>query len=129
MESVATQRENLRQYREQLQAVDDGLRAGGASAEEREELEALRAELVDVIALTEELIAGCVDGEGASAGIAEASAGVAGAELAEPKLESAVGFDFVPLMTALKAQDFLEADQLTHNSEHVRAPPAAFFAR
>lgn len=83
MESVTTQRENLRQYREQLQAVDDGLRAGGASAEEREELEALRAELVDVIALTEELIAGCVDGEGASAGIAEASAGVAGAELAE----------------------------------------------
>jgi len=46
-------------------------------------------------------------------------------ELAEPKLESSTGFDFVPLLTALKAQDFLEADQLTRDGLITLAGPAA----
>lgn len=46
-------------------------------------------------------------------------------ELAEPKLESSTGFDFVPLLTALKAQDFLEADQLTRDGLITIAGPAA----
>ena len=47
------------------------------------------------------------------------------AELAEPKLETSTGFDFVPLMTALKAQDFLEADQLTRDGLIMLAGEAA----
>ena len=35
------------------------------------------------------------------------------AEIAPPKLESAVGFDFVPLLTALQAGEFREADFIT----------------
>lgn len=37
------------------------------------------------------------------------------AEIAVPKMESAVGFDFVPLLTALQAGEYREADQLTRD--------------
>ena len=37
-------------------------------------------------------------------------------EIAPPKLESEVGFDFVPLLTALKTSEFREADQLTRDA-------------
>jgi len=46
-------------------------------------------------------------------------------ELQEPELKSSVGFDFVPLLTALKAQDFLEADQLTRDGIITLAGEAA----
>jgi len=35
------------------------------------------------------------------------------ADAAEPKLETVTGYDFIPLLTALKTADFLEADRLT----------------
>ena len=37
------------------------------------------------------------------------------ADIDEPKLESDCSFDFIPLLTALKTGDFLEADQLTRD--------------
>jgi len=37
------------------------------------------------------------------------------AEITTPKLESSVGFDFVPLLTALQTGEFREADQLTRD--------------
>lgn len=37
------------------------------------------------------------------------------AEIAVPKMESKVGFDFVPLLTALQAGEYREADQLTRD--------------
>jgi len=38
------------------------------------------------------------------------------ADIAPPKLESTVGFDFVPLLTALQAGEFREADQITRDA-------------
>ena len=46
-------------------------------------------------------------------------------EIQEPELKSNVGFDFVPLLTALKAQDFLEADDLTRSGLITLAGEAA----
>ena len=37
------------------------------------------------------------------------------AEIVTPKMESSVGFDFVPLLTALQTGEFREADQLTRD--------------
>ena len=37
------------------------------------------------------------------------------AEIVAPKLESSVGFDFVPLLNALQTGEFREADQLTRD--------------
>ena len=46
-------------------------------------------------------------------------------EIEEPKIETACDFDYVPLLTALKAQDFFEADQLTRDGLITLAGPAA----
>jgi len=43
----------------------------------------------------------------------QCQADAAAAEIAPPKLESAVGFDFVPLLTALQAGEYREADFIT----------------
>ena len=43
----------------------------------------------------------------------------------DPKVESSCGFDFVPLLTALKSGDFLEADQLTRDGLITLAGEAA----
>jgi hypothetical protein len=43
----------------------------------------------------------------------------------EPKIESACGFDFVPLLTALQAGEFREADQLTRDALITMAGTAA----
>ena len=37
------------------------------------------------------------------------------ADIEAPKMESSVGFDFVPLLTALQSGQFREADQLTRD--------------
>jgi hypothetical protein len=49
----------------------------------------------------------------------------AAAEIAPPKLESACGFDFVPLLTALQSGEFREADQLTRDGLITLAGDAA----
>ena len=43
----------------------------------------------------------------------QCQADAAAAEIAPPKLESAVCFDFVPLLTALQAGEYREADFIT----------------
>ena len=47
------------------------------------------------------------------------------AEIAPPKLESSCNFDFVPLLTALQASEFREADQITRDALITLAGPAA----
>lgn len=45
----------------------------------------------------------------------QARAVVVAEEIGTPKMESSVGFDFVPLLTALQSGQFREADQLTRD--------------
>jgi len=47
------------------------------------------------------------------------------ADVAEPKMESVSGFDFVPLLTALKTGEYREADQLTRDGLITLAGEAA----
>jgi len=47
------------------------------------------------------------------------------AEVEVPVMESACGFDFVPLLTALQAGEFREADQLTRDGLITLAGPSA----
>ena len=61
----------------------------------------------------------------ASCGRARAVVAEDAGEIEEPKIETACDFDYVPLLTALKAQDFFEADQLTRDGLITLAGPAA----
>lgn len=49
----------------------------------------------------------------------------AAAAVAAPKMESACGFDYVPLLTALQAGEFREADQLTRDALITLSGPKA----